>query len=215
MMQHKSERITERRRPRGSPATPLERQLNGELSAPRAGPLDAFRLARERFLAGERIDMQQLSAELGLHRTTLYRWVGTRDRLLGEILWSLAKPALEESVAAASRARGGERIARAVDHYTRATLKAPFLRRFLEQEPETALRVITTKDSVLQARSVEFTRALIEEEIERGELDPPLPPEDLAYLIIRIGESYLYTDVITGEKPAPEKAAQAVRALLR
>ncbi len=214
-MQHKPERIKKHRRRGGSPVTPLERQLNGEVSAPRAGPLDAFRLAREKFLAGERIDMQQLAAELGLHRTTLYRWVGTRDRLLGEILWSLAEPALEEALAAASRARGAERIARAVDHYTRATLKAPFMRRFLEQEPETALRVITTKDSVLQARSVEFTRALIEEETERDALDPPMPPEDLAYLIIRIGESFLYTDVITGEDPAPEKASQAVRALLR
>jgi hypothetical protein len=62
---------------------------------------------------------------------------------------------------------------------------------------------------------VQFLREVIEEEVERGTLDPPLAPDDLAYLIIRIGESFLYTDLITGQKPAPEKAAQAVRALLR
>jgi AcrR family transcriptional regulator len=194
--------------------TPLERHLHGEASTPRAAPIDAFRLARKKFLAGERIDMQQLAAELGLHRTTLYRWVGTRDRLLGEILWSVAEPALREADAA-SRARGAERIARAVEHYARATLEAPFMRRFLTEEPETALRVITTKDSVLQGRSVAFVRDVIEEEVERGALDPPLAPGDLAYLIVRIGESFLYTDLITGQKPALEKAAQAVRALLR
>ena len=182
---------------------------------PKASPLDAFELARKKFLAGERIDMQQLAVELGLHRTTLYRWVGTRDRLLGEVLWSLAEPTFAAALEHAGRARGGERIARAVEHYLKATNDAPFMRRFLEEEPETALRVITTKESVLQARSVEAQQRLIEEEAARGALDPPLPPHDLAYLIIRISESFLYTDIITGEEPAPEKAGQAVRALLR
>jgi len=198
------------------PATPLERQLRGDgPEAPRAAPLDAFERARERFLAGERLDMQQLAAELGLHRTTLYRWVGTRDRLIGQILWSMAEPALREAVEAAGRARGGERIARGIERYLQGSLGAPFMRRFLEEEPEAALRVLTTKDSVLQARSVEFVQGLLEEEIERGALEPPMPVHDLAYLIVRIGESFLYTDVITGEDPSPEKAAQAVRALLR
>ena len=197
------------------PATPLERQLRAGSVQPRAEPLHAFERAREKFLAGERIDMQQLAAELGLHRTTLYRWVGTRDRLVGEILWSLAEPALREAVESAGRARGGERIARAVERYLRGSLEAPFMRRFLEEEPEAALRVLTMRESVVQARSVDFVRELIEEEVERGALEPPMPPDDLAYLIVRIGESFLYTDVITGGEPAPEKAAQAVRALLR
>ena len=86
-------------------ATLLERQLRGEDVPSKATPLDAFKLARRKFLAGERLDMQQLAAELGTHRTTLYRWVGTRDRLLGSILWSLAEPALQEA-ASSSRARG-------------------------------------------------------------------------------------------------------------
>jgi AcrR family transcriptional regulator len=196
-------------------ATPLERQLREGARSPRAEPIDAFELARERFLAGERLDMQQLAAELGLHRTTLYRWVGTRDRLVGEILWSMAEPALREAVESAGRARGAERIARAVEHYLTGSLRAPFMRRFLEEEPELALRVLTTKEGLIQARSAEFVQRLLEEEIERGALDPPMPAGDLGYLIVRIGESFLYTDVITGGEPAPEKAAQAVRALLR
>ena len=196
--------------------TPLERELWGPApSSRKPTPLEVFERAREKFLAGERLDMGQLASELGLHRTTLYRWVGTRDRLVGEILWSMAEPALRAAVESAGRARGGERIARAVEHYLTGSLRAPFMRRFLEAEPEFALRVLTTKEGVVQARSVDFLRALVEEEVERGSLDAPLPPDDLAYLIVRIGESFLYTDVITGGEPAPEKAAQAVRALLR
>lgn len=194
--------------------TPLERQLRGQVPAERATPLAAFELARRKFLAGERLDMQQLAAELGLHRTTLYRWVGSRHRLLGEILWSAAEPALREARAGV-RGQGGERIARAVERYLRAAYEAPFMRRFLAEEPETALRVLTTKEGVLQARSVGFVRDLIQEEVDRGAIDPPMAPEDLAYLIVRIGESFLYTDLIAGERPAPEKAGQAVRALLR
>jgi AcrR family transcriptional regulator len=191
--------------------TPLERQLRGEPAESKTTPVDAFKVARRRFVAGERLDMQQLAAELGLHRTTLYRWVGTRDRLIGEILWSLAEPEWRKAVD--NGGEGGERVARALEHYMRATIEAPFMRRFLIEEPEIALRVLTTSQSVVQQRSIAATRELIEQEMERGNLDPPLPPEDLAYLIVRIGTPY--TDVITGEQPAPEKAAAAVRALLR
>jgi AcrR family transcriptional regulator len=194
--------------------TPLERELHGGTPAPRATPVEAFRLARRRFVAGERLDMQQLASELGLHRTTLYRWVGTRDRLLGEILWSLAEPALREA-ARPNGLRGGERIARGIERYVRATLEAPFMGRFLTEEPEIALRVLTSKDSVVQARSVAWVQGLIDEEVELGELEPPLPAEDLAYLIVRIGESFLYTDLMTGGQPSPENAGQAVAALLR
>jgi AcrR family transcriptional regulator len=194
--------------------TPLERHLREGDQPVRATPLDVFNRARSWFIAGRRIDMGQLAAEFGLHRTTLYRWVGTRDRLLGEILWSLAEPTARRTDPGPG-VRGAERIAKANEAYLRAARDAPFLRRFLEQEPEIALRVLTTKDSVLQARSVEFTRRLIEEEVDRGTIDPPMSPADLAYLIVRIGESFLYAPLITGAEPEPEKATQAILALLR
>jgi AcrR family transcriptional regulator len=202
------------RRRDASRVTRLERDLHGKASPSRTTPVDAFRLARQKFLAGERIDMQQLAAELGLHRTTLYRWVGTRDQLIGEILWSLAEPTLREADAAA-RARGADRIVGGLERYMRATLDAPFIRRFLSEEPELALRVLTTKESIVQGRSVASMQAIIEEEIERGALEPPMEPDDLAYLIVRIAESFLFTDIIAGGEPAPDKAVQAVRALLR
>ena len=135
--------------------TPLERQLRGDEPAPRTSPIDAFELARRKFLAGERIDMQRLAAELGLHRTTLYRWVGTRDRLIGQVLWSIAEDTAREADerAVTAGAKGGERIARGVERYLKAAHTAPFMRRFLTEEPEAALRIITTKDRILQARS--------------------------------------------------------------
>src|SRR5262245_30239601 len=42
----------------------------------------ALQLARETFQRGERVDMQTLATQLGVVRSTLYRWVGDREQLL-------------------------------------------------------------------------------------------------------------------------------------
>src|SRR4028119_1117642 len=57
-------------------------------------PPQVLRLARRRLAAGERLEMGALAAELGVNRVTLYRWVGSRERLLVEVLWSMADEAL-------------------------------------------------------------------------------------------------------------------------
>jgi hypothetical protein len=44
-------------------------------------------------------------------------------------------------------------------------------------------------------------------------ISTPLPVPDLAYLLVRIGGSFVYTDVITGDAPDAEKAHAAVTAL--
>src|SRR5947199_6821430 len=80
-------------------ATALERALDNE---PRPTPLDALRLARRKWLAEQRIDMGALAAELGTSRATLYNWVGSRERLLGEVLWTLAEPTMRRAQAEAS-----------------------------------------------------------------------------------------------------------------
>src|SRR5689334_9858015 len=84
--------------------TALERALNDGGRAARPTPLDALGLARRRWLAGERLDMGGLAAELGISRATLYSWVGSRERLLGEVIWSFA----EQGVRQARDAAGGE-----------------------------------------------------------------------------------------------------------
>lgn len=38
---------------------------------------------------------------------------------------------------------------------------------------------------------------------------------DLAYLTLRITETFVYADTIAGETPDPAKVRQAIRALLR
>jgi AcrR family transcriptional regulator len=192
--------------------TSLERALD---AAPRrrVSPLDALELARRQWLRSGRLDMGELAAELGISRATLYRWVGTKERLLGEILWTFAETTFADARAKA-RGRGADYVAAMIDHYLTAASEFEPVRRLVEQDPELALRVIASKHSPLQRRSVAALRDLIQEQIDAGALEPALGAEDMAYLVVRIAESYLYSDAITGSAPDVDTAVDAIHALL-
>jgi tetracycline repressor-like protein len=48
-----------------------------------------------------------------------------------------------------------------------------------------------------------------------GQLDLPVDRHDLAYVIVRLIESYIYLDLITGEDPQTHRAEPILRMLLR
>lgn len=164
-------------------------------------------------MAGRRIEMRELAAELGVNRATLFRWVGSRDDLLAEIVWSLAEPTLAMATESAP-GHGSVRIAGIMDRFTTMLDQADYFREFLRREPERALRMLTTRASTVQQRLVAAVETLLREEITHDRLKPPLPAHDLAYLIVRIVESFLYADIITGEQLDITKAQQAITALL-
>lgn len=177
--------------------------------------LRAFREARHTFIAGSRIDMGTLATSLGVDRTSLFRWVGNRDRLLSEILWSLAVPTFDAAAAAASP-RGTTRIVDALDRFTADLIDAPYFRAFLTREPARALRLLTTTDSDVQSRFVRRVTALLDEERTAGSFDPaPLSSEELARLLVRISESFTYADLISGESPDPVRARTTFEYVLR
>ena len=194
--------------------TPLSRML-AEKERRRPDALTAFRAARRAFLAGRRIEMQELASELGVSRATLFRWVGGRDQLLTEIIWSATVPMFQAAVEGVESKRGAQRIAGVMSGFAAATIRSqPFLD-FLQHEPERALRLLTTRASSFQANLLGLIEPLLQEEIDAGRIDPPLPLHDLAHLTLRIAETFMYADVIAGETPDPEKVRQAIGALLR
>ena len=88
------------------------------------------------------------------------------------------------------------------------------MRRFISRDPEHALRVLTGNRTPFQRRLIDSMRDLIQEQVESAGYEPPLDAETLAYLLVRIGESFIFNDVITGSEPDLSKAAQASRILL-
>ena len=212
-------------------STPLQRQLAGTAAA-RPTALDAFRQARRTFLAGDRVDMQALARTLNVDRATLYRWVGSREQLLSEILWSLIHPTVEKlrkahcqpgqpaiprqpAVPGQSPAVPGQSPAAAVITGTvRAVIANEGMQRFLDREGDLALRLLTTKASGFEARLVALIADLVSEEAESRRLTAAVSLDDLPYVLVRIMESYIYLGLITGEHPDPDRAARVINALL-
>ncbi len=133
--------------------------------------LRAFREARHTFIAGSRIDMGALAAALGVDRTSLFRWVGNRDRLLSEVLWSLAVPTLDAARRDAVGS-GAARLVDVLDRFTADLIEAPYFRGFLTREPARALRLLTTTDSDVQSRFVHAVTELVAVEQQSGTFDP-------------------------------------------
>lgn len=181
--------------------------------AARPDVITAFKAARSGFLAGRRLEMKELADELGVNRATLFRWVGGRDELLSEVIWSVAEPTLRRAVAAAP-GHGARRIATVLGDFAQAVNTSDAFRQFLRREPERALRLLTTRAGSVQRRFVALIADLLTEEISAGTLDPPLPVPELALLLSRITETFIYADVISGEEPDAAKVVQASLVLL-
>ena len=64
----------------------------------------------------------------------------------------------------------------------------------------------------MQARTIALNEALLEEEVARGNLRLPVDAHTMAYALVRIVESFLYADMISGEKPDLAKADADPRA---
>src|SRR5215213_5504744 len=180
----------------------------------RPTPLDAFRLAKRKFLSAERIDMSALADELGVNRVTLYRWVGSREQLMVEVIWSLASRTLA-NVDRRTRARGAERIVKIVTRFLADVISNEGMRRWLAEEGELAMRLLTRHDTDFQPRLIGAIEAMLREETEAGRLDLPVDLHEVAYVIVRLIESYTYLDLITGEKPDARRAEPILRLLLR
>ena len=194
---------------------PAEGLIPGGTAPPEEIPAEIFRAALRTFLELRRLDMRALAGELGMGRATLYRKVGNRDRLLGEVIWYLTRQALARAVGKAERLTGVERVVAVVEEFMTFVHRQPDLRRLLEAEPEAALRILTSKDGPVQQGIVDALEALLAEEEQRGDLHLTIDRATLAYVVVRIGESFLYADVIADNEPNVDTAVEVVRLLLR
>lgn len=189
------------------------RTLSDDLD-PTAVPPDVLRLARRRFLAGERIEMSSLAGALAINRTTLYRWVGSRDRLMVEVLWSLADQALQHARSLHPPGTPA-RAVRVVVDFLDLVVGNRGMQHLLATEIDDVMRLLTHRASGFQPRLLAGIEALLREEVEQGGLDVPLDPHELAFIVVRVIESYTYLDVLLGEQPAASRAEPALALLLR
>lgn len=195
-----------------SNTTPLSRALAGEASSCAVTPLDALKVGRKRWLSGERINMGAIAKELGINRATLFRWVGSRDLFIGEVIWSFYRELLDATYEDTA-GHGPDYVASVCERLLRKVMKSEPLQQFIQQDPQYAIRILTSKFSLFQTRSVNAVWKLITEQSRNTDWVPPIDEDDLAFLIVRLGESFLYGDIISGHKTKITQIATAFRLL--
>lgn len=155
-----------------------------------------FESAVKRYVDGASIDLSTLAAENGVSRASAYRWFGDNDRLLAEVLLQRADANFERASKLHASKRGRERVI--------ATL-SDFLHHASESEG--------TRAYPNQRAVIENVEGLLEEEAKRG-MQLPADIRSLAYIIVRVIESFIYADVIAEEEPNPERAVDMIRLLV-
>jgi AcrR family transcriptional regulator len=198
----------------GSPAFRAARRERAEPGRGSVGPAAAFRAARRRYLACERIDMRALAAELGVSRATLYRWAGHREQLLSDVIFSLSDDVFEQAIHDTARLSGADRLLAVFRHHVGVLVGSSALQAFLRHETHAALRILTSRGGSVQRRTVSRLADLYRQEARTGGFRPRADPDVLAYAVVRITEGFIYNDAIAAVEPAVEEAAAVVALLL-
>lgn len=200
--------------PRGS-RQELHSLLPGGTDLPEDVPSEIFELARQTYESRERVDMRALAAQLGIARRTLYRKVRDRNHLLGEIYWYHSRLILAQALRASASLQGADRVVEVYRLFIQAANGPPPLLKMLRDEPENTLRILATKHGPVHGRVVAFMHGLLNLESAQGHFHCDMPLDALAFAIVRIGESFLYAEVLTGDEPDVRFSVNMVGRLLR
>jgi AcrR family transcriptional regulator len=189
-----------------------------EVKPPRGRPAAASRddvidAGLHRYLRGSRVDVQAIAGELGLGRATIYRWFGSREKLLGEVIIQATEPVLAECRSGLA-GKGGPGLLETFDRFNRALVDAPALGAFVEQERDAALRIIASGAGIVQPRIVELITGLIAEEAEADTYEPPVEPGVLGYAIVKLAQAFLFNDAVVGIRGDVDRLREVEAALL-
>ena len=165
---------------------------------------------------GRRLDMQGLADELGVSRVTLFRRVGSREELLSQALWLLTERMLEAAAARweAERPEGELHTPGTGRHINAIVSQSTGLRRLLDDEPTLTIRVLTDPRGRVQTGIVAFVEELLRRDVTEFGLVTLIEPGALAYALVRLGESFLYADVLAARKPDVATANRLQQALI-
>ena len=173
-----------------------------------------LRAVREQYLAGDRVDVSVVARELGLGRATIYRWFGSREGLISEVVYLEFQALLERKRERVNGSVGAAWLLEVLDGVNRVLSRSTALHRLLEQERELGLRLLTSSGGSVQPRVVAAIRALIDEQVAAGAYQPTASSETIAFALVRLMEAFLYNDAVVGIRGDHERMREVQAALL-
>jgi AcrR family transcriptional regulator len=196
--------------------TPVTQHQN--LAVPRkpwhsCNPVDLHSLARRWFIGARRIELQKLAVELGISRATAYRWAGSAEQLVGEVLASLIDDTFQQ-ILRRSQGKGSDRVLEVLEKGMQYAHGFRPLRQFLARDPQLGLRIVASSYGPVQGRTINNLKKLLEQEIAAGHMTLSVEPPVMAYALTRMVESFLYADLITGASPDLDNAAAILKLML-
>lgn len=167
-------------------------------------------MARAFFVRGLRVDMQTLAEKLGVGRTTLYRWVGDRERLLGDVLGELTAETWL-SVEAETKGAGLDRVIGVLRSFMVATSTFGPLRTFCRGEPQLALRILLAPDGAVPRQLHSGIGLLLSNHLAGFDVEAN---RDTIDTIVQVGTALQWAPIVIGEGPAIDRALRLIRSLL-
>jgi AcrR family transcriptional regulator len=174
----------------------------------KASPEDAIDLARARFLEGERIEMRTLAQDLGIGRTTLYRWVGEREELIEEVFAGLVVEWFEV-VETQTSGTGKDHL---IDIFTRfldiASASSP-LSDFASREPALTMRLLLDRRGKVATQSKVLISSLVAEHLPEREV-----PENIIDAIEMSTAALVWANIAAEREPDIQGAISLTETLI-
>ncbi len=187
---------------------PAQRTRAPVIRRPR--PADAIDLAQATFLAGERVEISAIAAQLDLSQGTIYRWFGSREHLIEQVLDAVSRDFIAATKAEAE-GEGDERVLDFIRRFMEVTVTVEPVRAFVEREPQLALRVLLGEGGVVR-RTLRETLAEIIAETRPPQAARAL--DDELDVLVEVGVALEWATFAIGDRPQIDHAIHIMRVIL-
>ncbi len=176
----------------------------------RPRPTDAIDLAQATFLAGARIEISAVAAQLAVSQGTIYRWFGTREHLIEQVVDAVSRDFIATTRAEAE-GEGDERVLDFIRRFMEATVTVEHVRAFVAREPQLALRVLLGENGVVR-RTLRETLTEVIAETRSPQAAKAL--EDEVDVLVEVGVALEWATFAIGDRPQIDHAIHIMRVIL-
>ena len=159
----------------------------------------------------QRVDLVELAQICEVNRATLYRWFGSRDALLAEVLWRLSMRIIH-SVIKGIPGTSLSGLMLNIQGYLKIVSTHKGQTHFVKNEPEVAARVLFTGEYSIRNRLINILLVYLPRYRAFKEGDPQV--KTLAVAIVRLGETFLYGDRLGDTEPQLEEYFKIIALLM-